>query len=80
MFSLMYKAAELGKTSAYAYLAAMYNEGLGVQKDLVKSAEWMHRAAKTGVVDAMVQLSIKYNIGEGVEQDIKKQNSGVGRP
>lgn len=72
MFSLMYKAAELGKTSAYAYLAAMYNEGLGVQKDLVKSAEWMHRAAMTGVVDAMVQLSIKYNIGEGVEQDIKK--------
>ena len=46
--SLCHKAAEQGDDKAQYYLAKCYEEGKGVEKDLVKAVEWYAKAAEQG--------------------------------
>jgi TPR repeat protein len=50
-------------------LAKVYRSGAGVEKDLVKSSEYLLKAAKAGIADAQGQMGLNYWSGSGVEKN-----------
>ena len=67
--------AELGDIEAQFNLGVMYDEGAGVDKDLVAAAGWYRKAAEQGFVDAQSNLGMMYYHGQGVPCDYKKASS-----
>jgi hypothetical protein len=63
--------AELGDAEAQFNMGVMYDEGAGVQQDLVTAAEWYKKAAEQGFVDAQANLGMMYYHGQGVPCDHK---------
>lgn len=65
----------LAETSDHAYaqyfLARMYAEGRGVEKNPQEAAKWFRKAAEKGVQDAQFRLGGLYERGEGVPQDME---------
>jgi uncharacterized protein len=65
----------LAESSDHAYaqyfLARMYAEGRGVDKNPAEAAKWYRKAAEKGVQDAQYRLGGMYERGEGVPQDIE---------
>lgn len=53
--SLLEAAARLGEAGAQYYLAAMYEEGLGTEKDLKKAIYWCEKAAGQGGLEAQIK-------------------------
>jgi TPR repeat protein len=53
-------------------IGALYAEGRGVERDLVKCAEWLNKAALLGEVTAQFNLANMYYLGKGVERDLDK--------
>lgn len=51
------------------FLAILYREGIGVEKDLKQWIEWLHEAIAAGDADAMYLLALDYRDGTGVEKD-----------
>jgi tetratricopeptide (TPR) repeat protein len=49
---LMWTAAELGDPVANAMLGAFFSAGIGLEKDLAKSEQYLRRAADLGMTDA----------------------------
>jgi hypothetical protein len=61
--------AELGDADAQAYVAEIYEKGLGTAPDHAKAAEWYARAAEKGHARARLSLAYLYEQGLGVERD-----------
>jgi TPR repeat protein len=47
----------------------LYEQGLGVERDLPKAAVWFSEAAKMGLAVAALRLGEMYWKGEGLKQD-----------
>ena len=60
------EAAEAGDTDAIAHLAAYYTNGIVVEKDLEKAAEYYRQALEAGyeVVEPAEQKHVKELLGE----------------
>jgi TPR repeat protein len=63
------KSAEHGSATGQALLASMYEEGLGVKKDLAEAAKWTQLAAEHGDTAARYHLAEMYESGRGVPKD-----------
>lgn len=62
--------AEQGDTAAQINLGALYERGLGVERDQAQALEWYRRAAESGDADAQYQVGLMHELGLGVESDI----------
>ncbi len=62
-------AAQAGNVNAQHNLGVLYEEGLGVDQDLLKAAAWYQKAAENGVPGAAYNLGSMYDEGIGVEQN-----------
>lgn len=54
------------------FLANLYQEGIGVGKDLKQFIEWLHKAIAAGDVFSMGNLAWAYREGIGIEKNLKK--------
>jgi TPR repeat protein len=61
--------AELGDAEAQYNLGVMYDEGAGIDQDLVKAASWYRKAADQGFMDAQTNLGMMYYYGQGITRD-----------
>jgi TPR repeat protein len=61
--------AELGDAEAQFNLGVMYDEGAGIDHDLVKAASWYRKAADQGFLDAQTNLGMMYYEGQGIPRD-----------
>lgn len=67
---LLTQAAEEGSMKAQHFLALMYQNGNGVEKDLEKAAYWYDKTAKQGDSEAQLTYAMILALGKGVEPDI----------
>lgn len=63
------EAAAAGSPTARAYLGWMYEEGLGVARDVNEAARWYAQAVDAGAMDFAVKLGWMYLSGEGLPQN-----------
>ena len=65
----------LAETSDHAYaqyfLARMYADGRGIEKNPAEAAKWFRKAAEKGVREAQFRLGGLYEQGTGVPQDLE---------
>jgi TPR repeat protein len=61
--------AELGDAEAQFNLGVMYDEGAGIDQDLVAAASWYRKAADQGFMDAQTNLGMMYYEGQGMPRD-----------
>jgi hypothetical protein len=66
------RVAHRGHPQAQSILGHMYEQGVGVEKDIQKSIQWYEKAAMKGVADAECRLGHIYYHGKGVPRDPKK--------
>jgi TPR repeat protein len=67
---LWLQRAEQGDMAAQINLGALYERGLGVERDQARALEWYRRAAEGGDADAQYQVGLMHELGLGVESDI----------
>ncbi|MBK1877888.1 tetratricopeptide repeat protein [Pelagicoccus mobilis] len=60
------------KARANYLLGLLYQNGWGVEEDLVRAMQLMEKGSRTGSKDASMALAIAYAKGEGVERDVEK--------
>ncbi|MGQ7790971.1 peptidoglycan-binding protein [Faunimonas sp. B44] len=65
-------AASQGNPAAQFEVAARFAEGLGVEQDLAKAAEWYRLAAEAGLAPAQYRLGSIYEKGLGVPKDLAR--------
>ncbi len=70
--ALLNQAAEQGDARAVDWLGNIYANGLGVERDPVKGAEYYKRAAGLGHVQAQLSLAGMYERGDGVPVDLAR--------
>jgi uncharacterized protein len=63
------QAAEAGHARAQFYLGVCYDEGNGVENDLVEAMRWYRQAAESGHRVAQYNIALGYRKGEGVPVD-----------
>ncbi len=63
------RAAQNNAAWAQSDLGTAYEMGIGVQKDLGRSATWYKKAADLGYAGAQTNLGVLYGTGEGVKYD-----------
>ena len=81
-FNLLKKSASKSHPMAQTLLATMYEEGLGVEKNLPLTVYWLAKAAQQGIFLAKYNLGQKYLNGDGVEKDffvVRELLQSVGR-
>jgi TPR repeat protein len=61
--------AEGGDVRSQFMMGTIYEQGLGVPKDLAAAAGWYRRAAEAGNASAQYNLGIFYQFGKGVPKD-----------
>jgi TPR repeat protein len=61
--------AELGDAEAQYNIGVLFDEGAGVDQDLVAAADWYRRAGEQGFMDAQTNLGIMYYHGQGVDRN-----------
>lgn len=67
------EAAQNGSVSAYYYMAILYGQGLGVERDVKKCFELIEKAADGGFAPALTHMAVVYTNGiEGFSVDQKK--------
>ena len=66
------KVAEYGDSAAQLYLAEIYRNGEGVEKDFGESLKWYKLAAEAGDRDAIYDLGYMFYYGDEVEQDYQQ--------
>jgi TPR repeat protein len=62
------KSAAQNHMDAYVLIGRLFEEGLGVERDLVRAAHWYRQAAVQAVPDAQYRLGKLYAQGAGVPQ------------
>ncbi|RLA75205.1 MAG: hypothetical protein DRG30_04745 [Epsilonproteobacteria bacterium] len=70
-FKLYKKCALMGNTICYEYLAYMYSDSKGVQKNLTKAMYWYRQAEEAGHY-CHHAIAYMYDVGEGVKKDKDK--------
>lgn len=60
--------ATRGNRLAQFALGYLYEQGYGVEKDLVEAASWYHRAAMQGLAQAQFNIGNAYKHGRGVDR------------
>lgn len=70
-YKWLMKAAEADEKSdgAQYMLGVMFFNGDGVEKDLVRAAQWYKKAAENGHDSAQYELALCHLYGDGVEED-----------
>jgi hypothetical protein len=63
------KAAKQNSPPGAYCMGKLYQQGLGVERDLPKAAAWFSEASKMGLADAALRLGEMYWKGEGLKQD-----------
>ncbi len=63
------EAADQGDAQAQMHLGYLYEQGLGVERDLERALALYRRAAQAGLADAQYQLGLMYELGIGVPAD-----------
>jgi len=66
---IFHALAEAGDARAQFMMGTIYEQGLGVPKDLASAARWYRRAAEGGSASAQYNLGIFYQFGKSVPQD-----------
>lgn len=66
------QAAAQGNEYAQMVLGDLYEEGIGVNKNLKLAADWREKAGKRGNVQAQLKLGRMYLAGAGVNKDLGK--------
>jgi TPR repeat protein len=61
--------AEDGNATAMNNIANLYEQGLGVERNLITAADWLRKSAETGNTVGQLQLGMAYEQGLGVPQD-----------
>jgi TPR repeat protein len=61
--------ADAGDARAQFMMGTIYEQGLGVSKDLATAAAWYRRAADGGNASAQYNLGVFYQFGKGVAKD-----------
>ncbi|GAB4344453.1 MAG: hypothetical protein Kow006_00440 [Gammaproteobacteria bacterium] len=64
------QAAQAGYAPAMNNLGAMYEEGLGVARDLAQALSWYRRAAELGEPHAQHSFAMMLIEGRGIERDV----------
>lgn len=64
--------ADRGSAKAQHRLAAMYDFGEGVDRDIKAALKWYEKAAENGYVDSQFNLGNMYSNREGVRRDYQK--------
>jgi len=67
--ALLKPLAERGNPQAQYRLGMLFDQGLGVAKNLVEASEWYRKAAVQGYALAQYNLGDMYYKGEGVPKD-----------
>lgn len=68
-FEELLKRAESGDAEAQYAVSCAYYNGNGIERDVIKSAEWVKRSAEQGYLSAMYDYGWQLSNGAGVEQD-----------
>ena len=68
-FKTLQQAASRGDVSAQFELAAAYDRGFGVPRDVAEAAKWYRKAAEQGHSESQNSLGSLYQSGEGVPKD-----------
>jgi len=61
--------ASAGDATAQANLGILYEQGLGVEKNLPLAVEWYEKAANAGNVESQFHLGLIFALGQGVAKD-----------
>jgi len=61
--------AEQGMSDAQFNLGALYNNGLGVERDMATAVRWYRKAAEQGYAVAQYNVGVAYARGLGVSSD-----------
>tara|TARA_B110000881_G_scaffold213305_1_gene224126 strand:- start:2011 stop:2949 length:939 start_codon:yes stop_codon:yes gene_type:complete len=69
VLSWLLRSAGSGLVEAEYQIGVRYQQGKGVQQDLVASAAWFDRAARNDHAQAQLQLGGMYEKGQGVKRD-----------
>jgi uncharacterized protein len=69
-FASLVTRAQAGDREAERQLASAYEEGVGVQPNASKAAEWYRKAAEQGDAAAQNNLGVLYRVGSGVPKDL----------
>ena len=72
LYRLVLPRAKQGDVQLQFNLGKMYQQGLGVSKDLQKAAEWARFAANQGHFRAQFFLAERYGKGQGVPKNLVK--------
>ena len=70
--ALLTAAAERGSVKAQHFLAMMYENGNGVERDFSRAAYWYGMTAEHGDREAQLTYSMICALGKGIEPDIAK--------
>ena len=70
VLSWLLRSASAGLVEAEYQIGLRYQQGKGVQQDLVASAAWFDRAARNDHAQAQLQLGGMYEKGQGVKRDL----------
>ena len=68
--ALLTAAAERGSVQAQHFLAMMYENGSGIERDFARAAYWYGRTAEQGDREAQLTYAMICALGKGVEADI----------
>ncbi len=68
--TLLTRAAEAGHEKSQHFLAMMYENGNGVERDLARAAFWYQKAADRGNRDAQLTYAMLLALGKGVAANI----------
>jgi TPR repeat protein len=63
------KAAEQGVAASMTRIGLLYNNALGVERDVEAAASWWRKAALLGDADGQAMLGAAYHLGAGVARD-----------
>ena len=69
---LMPLASTSNHAMAQYFVARMYLEGRGTERNPAEAAKWMRKSAEQGVKEAQFQLGSLYARGEGVPKDMEQ--------
>ena len=67
---MLTSAAERGSVQAQHFLAMMYENGNGVERDLARAAYWYEQTARHGDKEAQFTYAMICALGKGVEADL----------
>ena len=71
-FKLFLEAAQKGDKQSQYYVARLYIDGKGVNKDLKSAREWYTQAAQQGDSSAQNNLAVMLTKGEGGKKNLKE--------